>query len=67
MLSLLKITGLITLLARTVAGDVTPFSPARPPSFPLAVRSPYLSTWLRAGNNGDSSGHLPGSWPEHWA
>ena len=32
---------------RLVAGDST-FSPARPPAVPLAVRSPYLSTWIEA-------------------
>ncbi|CAN8106452.1 unnamed protein product [Discula destructiva] len=38
------------------------FSPARAPAWPLAVRSPYLSTWL----NGDSGGSLPGNWPKFW-
>ncbi|WP_432824483.1 glutaminase domain-containing protein [Dactylosporangium sp. CA-092794] len=36
------------------------FTPIRPPATPLAVRSPYLSTWLRADN-------LPGNWPTFWA
>jgi hypothetical protein len=31
----------------------------RPPAVPLAVRSPYLSTWLPADN-------LPGTWPTFW-
>ncbi|MEU9207271.1 DUF5127 domain-containing protein [Streptomyces sp. NPDC048415] len=35
------------------------FSPLRPPATPLAVRSPYLSTWL-AGDN------LAGTWPTFW-
>ncbi|WP_327011768.1 DUF5127 domain-containing protein [Dactylosporangium sp. NBC_01737] len=35
------------------------FSPIRPPATPLAVRSPYLSTWLRADT-------LPGNWPTFW-
>jgi hypothetical protein len=34
-------------------------APFRPPAVPLAVRSPYLSTWLAADN-------LPGSWPTFW-
>ncbi|WP_433606106.1 glutaminase domain-containing protein [Dactylosporangium sp. CA-139114] len=38
----------------------TTFSPIRPPATPLAVRSPYLSTWLRADT-------LPGNWPTFWA
>ncbi|HTJ37011.1 MAG TPA: DUF5127 domain-containing protein [Dactylosporangium sp.] len=41
------------------AGPST-FTPIRPPATPLAVRSPYLSTWLRADN-------LPGNWPTFWA
>lgn len=35
------------------------FSPLRPPATPLAVRSPYLTTWLA----GDS---LAGTWPTFW-
>jgi Domain of unknown function (DUF5127)/Domain of unknown function (DUF4965)/Domain of unknown function (DUF1793)/Domain of unknown function (DUF4964) len=31
----------------------------RPPAVPLAVRSPYLNTWLAADN-------LPGNWPTFW-
>jgi hypothetical protein len=34
-------------------------SPIRPPAAPLAVRSPYLSTWL-------PSTTLPGTWPQFW-
>ncbi|KAA2255955.1 DUF5127 domain-containing protein [Solihabitans fulvus] len=37
----------------------TTFSPLRPPATPLAVRSPYLTTWLA----GDT---LPGTWPTFW-
>jgi Glutaminase A six helical-hairpin domain/Domain of unknown function (DUF5127)/Domain of unknown function (DUF4964) len=33
--------------------------PVRPPAVPLAVRSPYLSTWLAADA-------LPGVWPTFW-
>ncbi|CAL3968598.1 unnamed protein product [Diplocarpon coronariae] len=40
------------------------FSPARPPAIPLAVKSPYMSTWLEVGSNG---GNLAGSWPRFWA
>ncbi len=35
------------------------FTPLRPPATPLAVRSPYLTTWL-AGDN------LAGTWPTFW-
>jgi hypothetical protein len=34
-------------------------SPIRPPAVPLAVRGPYLSTWLPATE-------LPGTWPAFW-
>ncbi len=35
------------------------FDPLRPPAVPLAVRSPYLSTWLQTSS-------LPGTWPTVW-
>jgi hypothetical protein len=35
------------------------FDPLRPPAVPLAVRSPYLNTWLTADA-------LPGVWPTFW-
>lgn len=34
-------------------------TPIRPPAAPLAVRNPYLSTWL-------PSTALPGTWPQFW-
>ena len=40
------------------AGDLTA-EPIRPPAAPLAVRGPYLSTWLPATT-------LPGTWPQFW-
>ncbi|MEY9964962.1 hypothetical protein ABIA33_003004 [Streptacidiphilus sp. MAP12-16] len=47
----------------SAAGHVTAvastFDPIRPPAVPLAVRSPYLSTWLPADN-------LAGTWPTFW-
>lgn len=33
------------------------------PSYPLAVRTPYLSTWLPAGRHG---GFLAGALPQFW-
>ncbi|KAK5992210.1 Glutaminase A [Cladobotryum mycophilum] len=42
------------------------FDPARPPAVPLAVRSPYLNTWLNGPNNGSPSGYLAGQWPKFW-
>ena len=38
-------------------------TPFNPPAIPLAVRSPYLSTWLQGG---DSGGRLNGQWPTFW-
>lgn len=37
--------------------------PARPPSYPLAVRNPYLSTWMPA----DRVDRLPYAEPQFWA
>ncbi|KAB8213432.1 hypothetical protein BDV33DRAFT_210208 [Aspergillus novoparasiticus] len=42
------------------------FFPSRPPALPLAVKSPYLSTWLPAGTKDSNSGHLAGQWPTFW-
>lgn len=39
------------------------FHPIQPPSFPLAVRNPYLSTWIPSRLVGD----LPSSTPQFWA
>ncbi|KAK3682152.1 hypothetical protein B0T22DRAFT_277242 [Podospora appendiculata] len=36
--------------------------PTKPPAVPLAVRSPYLNSWLQC----DSECNLPGSWPRFW-
>lgn len=48
------------------SSGISTFSPARPPSIPLAVRSPYLNTWLNVGSDGGSGGNLPGYWPTFW-
>ncbi|KAF2198160.1 glutaminase A [Delitschia confertaspora ATCC 74209] len=48
------------------ASSTSEFYPVRPPAVPLAVRSPYLSTWLPAGRDGGNGGHLPGQWPIFW-
>lgn len=42
------------------------FSPARPPAIPLAVKAPYLNTWLSAGSNAGNGGYLAGEWPVFW-
>ncbi|KAF2260386.1 glutaminase GtaA [Lojkania enalia] len=56
---------LVGSLLNFVAAQST-FSPARPPSLPLAVKSPYLSTWFPAGSNGGNGGYLPGQWPSFY-
>ena len=38
------------------------FRPLRPPAIPLAVRSPYLSTWISTRNKET----LNGQWPMFW-
>ncbi|KAL4884746.1 hypothetical protein BJY04DRAFT_215199 [Aspergillus karnatakaensis] len=60
---------LLTLLWASLAAltnAVSTFSPARPPALPLAVKSPYLSTWLSAGGDGGNGGYLAGEWPTFW-
>ncbi|EMC99870.1 hypothetical protein BAUCODRAFT_63305 [Baudoinia panamericana UAMH 10762] len=60
---------LISFVALLVGSAVaqSSFSPARPPSLPLAVRSPYLSTWQEAGSDGGNGGYLAGQWATFWA
>lgn len=38
------------------------FSPIQPPSYPLAVRNPYLNTWLP----GNLVANLPSAPPQFW-
>ncbi|RYP78349.1 hypothetical protein DL771_000534 [Monosporascus sp. 5C6A] len=54
-------------LAVGIASAVSTFRPARPPSIPLAVKSPYLNSWLNAGSDGGNGGYLAGEWPRFWA
>ncbi|KAJ5162199.1 hypothetical protein N7492_007591 [Penicillium capsulatum] len=56
---------LVTSLVASVGAQST-FTPARPPALPLAVKSPYLSTWLSAGKDGGNGGYLAGQWPVFW-
>ncbi|KAJ4990839.1 glutaminase [Stagonosporopsis vannaccii] len=50
----------------SVISSESVFIPARPPSIPLAVKSPYLSAWLPAGTDGGNGGYLPGQWPQFY-
>ncbi|KAH9841230.1 DUF1793-domain-containing protein [Teratosphaeria destructans] len=58
-----------SLLFLTAAGlsiAQSTFSPIRPPALPIAVKSPYLSTYLQAGSDGGNGGYLAGEWPTFW-
>jgi hypothetical protein len=48
-------------LSSVRAADVV-YTPIQPPSYPLAVRNPYLSTWIPGG----SVAELPSSTPQFW-
>lgn len=63
-----SITSLILVGLGALADCQSTFSPLRPPSIPLAVRSPYLTTWQQAGSDGGhNGGYLAGQWPTFWA
>ena len=49
----------LTTLAATASAQS--FAPIHPPAAPLVARGPYLNIWLK-----NSSGILPGTWPQHW-
>nr|GAT54330.1 predicted protein [Mycena chlorophos] len=52
----------VASLAAGVAWEATPFNPS---AIPLAVRSPFLSSWLGQGTNGNGV-PLNGGWPSFW-
>lgn len=58
--------GLLVASFIASVGAQSTFTPARPPALPLAVKSPYLSTWLSAGKDGGNGGYLAGQWPVFW-
>ncbi|KAM0716266.1 hypothetical protein Q7P37_007711 [Cladosporium fusiforme] len=60
-------SSLIVLYLASLIAAQSSFTPLRPPSIPLAVRSPYISTWQQAGSNGGNGGYLAGQWPSFWA
>ncbi|KAI1762401.1 glutaminase A [Hypoxylon sp. FL1150] len=51
----------------SVAHAASSFSPARPPAIPLAVKGPYLNSWLHVGSDGGDGGLLYGEWPTFWS
>ena len=59
---LLLLISALEALGFNLLSAASTFKPARPPAVPLAVRSPYLNTWLQ----NDSGNILPGSWPTFW-
>ncbi|SEG89616.1 protein of unknown function [Actinacidiphila yanglinensis] len=52
-------SGAAPLGSPAAAPAASTFTPLRPPAVPLAVRSPYLSTWVPADN-------LAGTWSTFW-
>lgn len=51
------------LLSALFSAHATPtYNPVRPPSYPLAVRNPYLSTWIP----GNLVENLPSALPQFW-
>ncbi|KAK3316675.1 hypothetical protein B0H66DRAFT_301362 [Apodospora peruviana] len=50
------------LSALTSGIEASTYSPTKPPAVPLAVRSPYLNSWLQCG----TECNLAGSWPRFW-
>ncbi|KAF7306294.1 Ricin B-type lectin domain-containing protein [Mycena indigotica] len=58
-LSLLALAALSLVQAKPFNEKRSTFAAVRPPSVPLAVRSPYVSTW-------SASDSLVGSWPRFW-
>ncbi|KAI9667071.1 MAG: hypothetical protein M1831_001248 [Alyxoria varia] len=64
---MLRALVLTACLLGNVLAQGSTFTPARPPSLPLAVSSPYLSTWQNAGSDGGNGGYLAGQWPSFWA
>ncbi|KAJ5510299.1 hypothetical protein N7453_002402 [Penicillium expansum] len=64
-MQLYRLSLLVASFASSIGAQST-FSPARPPAIPLAVRSPYLSTWLDVGSDGGNGGYLAGQWPVFW-
>jgi hypothetical protein len=58
--------GLLTALLAVASAQST-FSPARPPAIPIAVKSPYFSTWQFAGSDGGNGGYLAGQWTTFWS
>ncbi|KAI2470956.1 glutaminase A [Annulohypoxylon bovei var. microspora] len=57
----------VALFGSSIVHAASSFSPARPPSIPLAVKGPYLNSWLDVGSDGGDGGYLAGQWPVFWS
>ncbi|EME49235.1 hypothetical protein DOTSEDRAFT_58479 [Dothistroma septosporum NZE10] len=57
---------LVAAVATLVGARSSTFSPLRPPAIPLAVKSPYMSTYQQAGSDAGNGGYLAGQWPTFW-
>ncbi|KAI1081380.1 glutaminase A [Whalleya microplaca] len=55
----------VAVLSDLALGDIK-FGPTRPPAIPLAVRAPYLNSWLDVGSDGGNGGYLAGEWAQFW-
>ena len=53
---------LVGILLHVLLATAIQFDPVQPPSYPLAVRNPYLSTWIP----GNLVPNLPSSSPQFW-
>ncbi|KAI1416253.1 glutaminase A [Hypoxylon sp. FL1857] len=56
----------VALFYGSLVHAASSFSPARPPAIPLAVKGPYLNSWLDVGSDGGNGGYLAGEWPKFW-
>ncbi|OTA98748.1 hypothetical protein M426DRAFT_69183 [Hypoxylon sp. CI-4A] len=57
----------VALFGSSIVHAASSFSPARPPAIPLAVKGPYLNSWLYVGSDGGNGGYLAGEWPKFWS
>ncbi|KAK8159186.1 hypothetical protein IWX90DRAFT_488683 [Phyllosticta citrichinensis] len=62
MAALVGQTWLFVLSLFVASTSAATWSPILPPSFPLAVKNPYLSAWLP----GNQAANLPSAQPEFW-
>ena len=54
--------GLLSLVSSAYAAPSWTVDPFNPPAIPLAVKTPYLNTWLPQGGGAE----LNRNWPKFW-